>query len=139
MRFTPWLVLFTTLILWSGNWIVARAVREDISPGIATVFREAIVIAVLLPFVWLGLKSKLPSLGRRDWVIIALLGLAGGGPHLALQWLGLHYTTAASGVLYLSTTPIFILLLQKPLGERITARRWAGVAISFGGVAIIAL
>jgi drug/metabolite transporter (DMT)-like permease len=138
MRFTTWLVLLVTLLLWSGNWIVARAVRSDISPGVATVFREAIAIAALLPFVWLGLRSKIPALSRRDWVVIALLGLAGGGPHLALQWLGLHYTTAASGVLYLSTTPIFILLLQVPLGERIVARQWSGVAISFAGVALIA-
>jgi len=138
MRFTTWLILIVTLVLWSGNWIVARAVRDDISPGIATVFREAISIAVLAPFVWAGLRSKIPALTRRDWVVIALLGLAGGGPHLALQWLGLHYTTAASGVLYLSTTPIFIMLIQIPLGERISARRWAGVALSFAGVVIIA-
>jgi drug/metabolite transporter (DMT)-like permease len=138
MRFTTWLVLLATLLLWSGNWIVARAVRDDISPGMATVFREAISIAVLAPFVWAGLRHKIPALSRRDWLVIALLGLAGGGPHLALQWLGLHYTTAASGVLYLSTTPIFILLLQIPLGERISALRWLGVALSFAGVVIIA-
>jgi drug/metabolite transporter (DMT)-like permease len=138
VRLTTWLVLLATLVLWSGNWIVARAVREDISPGVATVFREAIVIAVLLPFAFYGLRKKLPALGGRDWIVIALLGLAGGGPHLALQWLGLHYTTAASAVLYLSTTPIFILLMQMPLGERITARQWTGVAISFAGIAIIA-
>src|SRR4051812_1628493 len=138
MRFTTWAILLVTLLLWSGNWIVARAVRNDISPGLATVLREAIVIALLAPFVWAGLRSKIPALGRRDWTVVALLGLAGGGPHLALQRLGLHYTTAASGVLYLSTTPIFILLLQIPLGERISARRWAGVAVSFAGVAIIA-
>src|SRR5215210_3638739 len=138
MRFTTWLVLAVTLVLWSGNWIVARAVREDISPGVATVFRELIVIAVLAPFAWLGLRRNLPALSRRDWIVIALLGLAGGGPHLALQWLGLHYTTAASGVLYLSTTPIFILLMQVALGDRITPRQWGGVAISFAGVAIIA-
>jgi drug/metabolite transporter (DMT)-like permease len=138
MRFTTWLVLGVTLVLWSGNWIVARAVRDDISPGVATVLREAIVIAVLLPFVWLGLRQKIPALSRREWIVIALLGFAGGGPHIALQWLGLHYTTAASGVLYLSTTPIFILLMQGALGDRITPRQWGGVAISFAGVAIIA-
>jgi drug/metabolite transporter (DMT)-like permease len=138
MRFTTWVILLATLLLWSGNWIVARAVRHDISPGLATVFREAIVVAVLGPFVWAGLRRKIASLTRRDWTVVALLGLAGGGPHLALQWLGLHYTTAASGVLYLSTTPIFILLIQIPLGERISLRRWAGVAVSFAGVAIIA-
>ena len=138
MRFTTWVILLATLVLWAGNWIVARAVRNDISPGLATVFREAIVIALLFPFVWAGLRRKIAALTRRDWVVVGLLGLAGGGPHLALQWLGLHYTTAASAVLYLSTTPIFILLMQVPLGERITGRRWAGVALSFAGVAMIA-
>jgi len=138
MRFTTWLVLIATLLLWSGNWIVARAVRDDISPGVATVGRLVVVLAILLPFAFAGLRRKLPQLSRRDWLVLGALGLAGGGPHLALQWLGLHYTTAASGILYLSTTPIFILLMTLGLGERIVARQWTGVAISFVGVATIA-
>ncbi|MGH8765023.1 MAG: DMT family transporter, partial [Burkholderiales bacterium] len=49
-----------------------------------------------------------------------------------------HYTTATSATLYLSTAPIFILLLARPmLGERIAARQWAGVATSFSGVVLI--
>jgi drug/metabolite transporter (DMT)-like permease len=139
MRFTTWLVLIVTLVLWSGNWIVARAVRDDISPGLATFGRVLIVIALLLPFTWRGLAQKLPALTRRDWALIALLGLTGGGPHLGLQWLGLHYTTATSGTLYLSTTPIFILLLGLLLfREKIRARQAIGVAISLCGVAVIA-
>ena len=138
MRFTTWLVLIATLLLWSGNWIVARAVRAEISPGVATVGRLVFVLAILLPFAWRGLLQKLPTLARRDWMVLAGLGLTGGGPHLALQWLGLHYTTAASGILYLSTTPIFILLITLALGERIVARQWVGVAISFTGVFLIA-
>jgi drug/metabolite transporter (DMT)-like permease len=138
MRFTTWLVLIVTLVLWSGNWIVARAVRDDISPGLATIGRILIVIAILLPFTWRGLARKLPTLARRDWLIIASLGLAGGGPHVGLQWLGLHFTTATSGTLYLSTTPIFILILGAVLGEHVRARQWVGVAISFGGVCLIA-
>jgi drug/metabolite transporter (DMT)-like permease len=137
MRFTTWLVLLGTLVLWSGNWIVARAVRDDISPGVATLGRLIIVVAILAPFALPGLSRKLKTLGKRDWIVIALLGLAGGGPHLGLQWLGLHFTTAASGILYLSTTPIFILLMGFALGEVIRARQWAGVAISFAGVGLI--
>jgi drug/metabolite transporter (DMT)-like permease len=117
---------------------VARAVRDDISPGVATVGRLIVVLAILLPFAWRGLARKLPLLTRREWLVLAALGLAGGGPHLGLQWLGLHYTTAASGILYLSTTPIFILLMTLALGERIVLRQWLGVAISFAGVLIIA-
>src|SRR5438309_527495 len=111
MKLRTWFVLVATLLLWSGNWIVARAVREEISPGLATVGRLIVVLAILLPFAWRGLADKLPALGRREWLVLAALGFTGGGPHLGLQWLGLHYTTAASGILYLSTTPIFILLL----------------------------
>ena len=138
MRWTAWLVLAATLLLWSGNWIVARAVRDEIAPGIATVGRLFIVLAILLPFTLRELKAKLPRLSRRDWQIIAALGFTGGGVHLGLQWLGLHYTTATSGILYLSTTPVFILLMAIPLGERIGARQWIGVAVSFCGVFLIA-
>jgi len=140
MRFTAWLALLATLVLWSGNWIVARAVRDDISPGIATAARLALVALALGPFVRRGLAAKLPRLSARDWRVMALLGISGGGLHLALQWLGVHYTTATSATLYLSTAPIFILLLAAPvLGERIFARQWLGVAVSFSGVALIGM
>jgi drug/metabolite transporter (DMT)-like permease len=138
MRVTAWLVLIATLMLWSGNWIVARAVREEIAPGIATVGRLVIVLAILVPFAFNGLRQKLRRLARRDWRTLAALGFTGGGLHLALQWLGLHYTTATSGILYLSMSPIFILVMAAPLGERIGPRQWAGVAISFCGVYLIA-
>jgi drug/metabolite transporter (DMT)-like permease len=140
MRFTAWAVLLGTLLLWSGNWIVARAVRDDISPGLATAGRLVIVALVLAPFVWRGLAAKLPALERRDWKVLWLAGFAGGGLHLALQWLGLHYTTATSATLYLSTAPVFILLLAAPvLGERIGLQQWLGVAVSFSGVALIGM
>ena len=138
MRFAVWMVLVATLMLWSGNWIVARAVREEIAPGIATVGRLIIVLAILAPFTLNSLRHKLRTLARRDWWILAALGFTGGGLHLGLQWLGLHYTTATSGVLYLSMSPIFILVMAAPLGERIGPRQWAGVAISFCGVSLIA-
>jgi drug/metabolite transporter (DMT)-like permease len=138
VRRTAWLVLIATLLLWSGNWIVARAVRDAVAPGIATVGRLLIVIAILLPFTLSSLQKKRSLLSPRDWKIIAALGFTGGGVHLGLQWLGLHYTTATSGILYLSTTPVFIMLMSIPLGERIAARQWIGVLISFCGIFLIA-
>src|SRR5262245_59814943 len=115
MRFTAWLVLLATLLLWSGNWIVARAVRYEVAPGIATVGRLIVVLAILLPFVFFSLRSKLPRLTPRDWKVLAGLGFTGGGIHLGFQWLGLHYTSATSAVLYLSTSPIFILVMAMPI------------------------
>lgn len=139
MRATAWLVLLATLLLWSGNWIVARAVRDDISPGVATAGRLLIVLLVLLPFTFRNLLEKLRNTSRQGWRILFALGFFGGGLHLGLQWLGLHYTTATSGMLYLSTSPIFVLLLARPmLGEAIELRQWTGVAVSFTGVFLIA-
>ena len=66
MRFTAWLVLFATLLLWSGNWIVARAAREEIAPALATVGRLILVLAILVPFTLRALIEKLPELERRD-------------------------------------------------------------------------
>jgi len=137
MRFA-WLALFATLLLWSGNWIVARAVRDEIAPGVATVLRQLIALAVLLPFIAPTLLPKLRLLGGREWVVLAGLGFTGGGVHLGFQWLGMHFTTAASGMIFLSTSPVFTLLLAIPLGERVTRRQWLGVAISFAGVFMVA-
>jgi drug/metabolite transporter (DMT)-like permease len=138
MRFTAWIVLIATLMLWSGNWIVARALRDEIAPGIATVGRLVIVLALLAPFAFGALRAKLPRLTRADWKILAALGFTGGGLHLGLQWLGLHYTTATSGILYLSMSPIFILMMAAPLGERSGPRQWVGIVVSFCGVYLIA-
>jgi drug/metabolite transporter (DMT)-like permease len=138
MRFMSWMVLLATLLMWSGNWIVARGARDDIAPGLATGARLVLVLAILLPLTWRGLLAKLPALSRVDWWLLVALGLTGGGVPMALQWLGLHYTTATSGILYLSASPVFILLFALPLGERIRAPQIAGVAVSLAGVAVIA-
>src|SRR5690348_11430909 len=120
MRFTAYAVLVLTILLWAGNWIVGRAIRDDVSPALATLGRVAIVIVSVLPFALAGLRERLAALTRAQWKVLVLAGLTGGGLHLAMQWLALHYTTATSATLFVSTAPIFILLLAAAfLGERI--------------------
>src|SRR5256885_15426911 len=106
MRPATWLVLIATLLLWSGNWIVARAMRDEISPGLATVGRLVVVLAILAPFAWRELAQKLGDLQRRDWLVLTGLGFSGGGPPLALPWVRPPHTPAASGLPFLSTTPL---------------------------------
>src|SRR5260221_8668094 len=125
MRFTTWLVLIATLLLWSGNWIVARAVRDEISPGLATVGRLIVVLAILLPFAWRGLRQKLPQLAPRDWLVPGALGLTRGGPPLGLPWLRAPHTPPAHRHPLFVAPPLFILLMTLALGgERIVARQW---------------
>lgn len=138
MRFAAYVALVASLFLWSGNWIVGRAVREDISPALAAFGRVLIVMLALAPFALRGLAAKLRALRPEGWRALALAGLFGGGLHFAFQWLGLRYTTATSATLFISTSPVFILLLAGPLlGERVSARQWLGLTVSFAGIATI--
>src|SRR5438477_11941954 len=109
MRFTAYLALLMTVLLWAGNWIVGRAIRNDLSPALATLGRLAIVLASVAPFALRGLPGKLAALSREQWKLLLLAGVFGGGVHLAMQWLALHYTTATSATLFVSSAPIFIL------------------------------
>ena len=139
MRFAAYSALLSTILLWAGNWIVGRAIRDELSPAIATLGRLAIVIACVAPFALRGLHERLRVLSRAQWKLLVMAGFFGGGIHLAMQWLALHYTTATSATLFVSSAPIFILILASAfLHERIRRRQWAGIAVSFTGIALIA-
>jgi drug/metabolite transporter (DMT)-like permease len=138
MRAAAYFALVVSLLLWSGNWIVGRAVREDISPALATLGRVFIVMAAVLPFAFRDFAARFRGLSREDWKVLLLAGFFGGGVHLAMQWAGLRHTTATSATLFLSTSPVFILLLAPSLlGERVRRRQWLGIAVSFAGIVAI--
>jgi drug/metabolite transporter (DMT)-like permease len=138
VRAAAYFALLASLLLWSGNWIVGRAVREDITPALATLGRVLIVMAAVLPFALSRLRSRLQGLSAADWKVLLLAGFFGGGVHLAMQWEGLRTTTATSATLFLSTSPVFILLFAPwLLGERVGARQWLGIGVSFLGIAAI--
>ena len=140
MRAAAYFAVVSALALWAGNWIVARAVRDDIAPALITSGRVVLVMAVLAPFALPGLAARLRAFVARDWAVLGGLGVFGGGMHNAMQYLGLQYTTATNGTLFFSLSPLTILMLAGlMLGERIRAMQWIGVAVSFAGVLVIAL
>ena len=140
MRAAAYFAVVAALALWAGNWIVARAVRDDIAPGLITSGRVVLVMLTLAPLALPGLAARLRAFTARDWAVLAALGLFGGGSHNAMQYLGLQSTTATNGTLFFSLSPVTIMVLAgMVLGERIRAMQWAGVAVSFAGVLVIAL
>ena len=139
MRAAAYFAVVSALALWAGNWIVARAVRDDISAGFITVGRCVLVLLALAPFALPGLAARLLALPARDWAVLAGLGLFGGGLHNAMQYLGLQWTTATNGTLFFALSPVTIMVLAGAvLVERIRAIQWAGVAVSFAGALLIA-
>jgi drug/metabolite transporter (DMT)-like permease len=140
LRAAAYFAVVAALALWAGNWIVARAVRDDIAPGVITSARVVLVMIALAPLAMPGLGARLREFRARDWAVLAALGLFGGGSHNALQVLGLQSTTATNGTLFFSLSPVMILVLAGlVLRERVRAMQWIGVAVSFAGVLMIAL
>jgi len=140
MRAVAYFAVVSALALWAGNWIVARAVRDDISPGVITAARVVLVMLALAPLALPGLAARLRAFRARDWSVLAALGLFGGGIHNAMQYLGLQSTTATNGTLFFSLSPVTIMVLAGlMLGERVRVMQWVGVAVSFAGVLMIAL
>src|SRR6201990_2095543 len=81
----------------------------------------------------------LPRPRRRDLPLIALCGLAGMTGYQLLLNAGERVVPAGTASLLVATAPVYASLLAVAfLGERSTARRWAGSAVALAGTAMIA-
>lgn len=82
--------------------------------------------------------ARLPRLGRRGWLVGALIGVLLAAS-LGLQTAGLARTTVSSTGfitgLYVVLTPVFGLLLFR---QRIAVLGWVGAAVAVGGLALLA-
>jgi drug/metabolite transporter (DMT)-like permease len=119
--------------------IFIRFAQEDAPSLVIAAYRLGLSTLILLPVVlWRG-RAELARLSRRD------LGLAlGSGTFLALHftiWItSLEYTSVASSVVLVCTSPLFVALiaplaLREPLARSVLL----GVLVAIAGGAIVAL
>jgi len=124
-------------LLWAGNWVIGRALRDVFDPISLNFWRWVIAVVVLAPFALPGLAAKRDVI-RRHAGILALLALLGLSMFQSLVYLGLRSTTAVNAVLINCSGPLFILLCAWALdGERATLRQIAGLLVSVAGILVI--
>ena len=134
---SPVLLLTLTPLLWSGNFIAGRALREDIDPVTLNFARWLIALTVLTPFVWRDAVAA-SHVVRREWRLILGLGATGIAAFQSLVYVALQSTTAINALLTLSLAPIAILAGAALIGaERPAARQLVGALISIFGAAIL--
>jgi drug/metabolite transporter (DMT)-like permease len=125
-------------LFWSGNFVLARALHEDIPPIALSFWRWVGALAILMPFTWHRLWQHRDAL-RRHWVVLSLLALLGITNFNTFAYLGLQHTTATNGVLLSSATPVLIVGLSfLMLGTKVRARQLVGIFLSLFGVVLIA-
>ncbi len=130
------LLLTIPPLLWAGNAIVGRLVRDAVPPMTLNLLRWSIALLILLP---LGRAILRPGSGLwADWRRFSLLGLLGVGLYNSLQYLALQTSTPINVTLVASGMPVWMLLVGA-LFFRVPARRrqLVGAALSIAGVLLV--
>ena len=136
-RLAAFALLVLSNLLWSGNWVIGRAVRDAFDPIALNFWRWLVAALVMAPF---GLAEAVHARAviRRHARLLALLALLGVVGFQTLVYLGLRSTTAINAVLINAAGPLFMLACSWILErEHASLRQIAGMVISFAGVVII--
>lgn len=120
--------------------IFAKVGIRGVDSDLATLIRTAIILVVLAAFVTLTGKWSNPgTLSAKTWVFLALSGLATGASWVcyfrALQR-GPASQVAPVDKLSVVLVALFAVAF---LGEHLSLREWAGVALVAGGVVVLSL
>jgi len=135
----PYLLLILSALIWSGNFVLSRAVTAMIPPAALVFWRWVVAVLVLAPVVAPRLRASREIL-RDNWKLIALCGLFSVTLFNFLIYTAVHSTTAINAALVNSAIPVFIIIFARAFyGQRISLRQYAGIALSLAGVATIIL
>jgi drug/metabolite transporter (DMT)-like permease len=112
-------------------------VRMAAAPSLAVAtYRMTWATLLLTPFAMRGALPELRKLRRAEWGRLLLSGAA-LALHFALWIASLSYTSVASSVLLVDTTPFFIGLATWSVGKGYPRAFWTGLSAAFLGCIIV--
>jgi drug/metabolite transporter (DMT)-like permease len=135
---TPSTALLLTVppLLWAGNAVVGRLVRDAVSPMTLNLLRWTIALLILLP---LGRALLRPGSGMLShWRRLSMLGLLSVGLYNSLQYLALQTSTPINVTLVAAGMPVWMLLLGALFfGAKVGLRQVLGALLSIAGVLLV--
>jgi drug/metabolite transporter (DMT)-like permease len=131
--------LLAVVVVWASAFSAIKALLDHGFAAEDVAVLRYVVAAPGFGFL-LWRVGGLPGITRRDALRLAAVGVCVVvGYHISLN-IGTKYTTAGTAALVVALSPALTLLLAVGLGlERWNLRRAAGLAVAFGGVAIVVL
>lgn len=129
--------LFLVLVFcltWSSAFPAAKLAIQAGPPLLYLGVRFGIAAALLLG--WAGLRGELA--GRIPWLALILLGVINQAGYQGMAWQGMRTVSGGLATIIASLNPVLISVLAVPLlGERMTGRKLAGLALGFLGAAFV--
>ena len=133
-----YVLLVLTTLFWSGNFVVGKAASMfDIPPFTLNFYRWFLAGIILLPFTLKEiLQKKSYILNNIGFFII--LGITSITIFNSAVYYSLYYMQVISGVLMISTIPVWIIFISSILGiEKTNKFQIFGVILSLLGVLFI--
>ncbi|WEF32028.1 DMT family transporter [Pseudoduganella chitinolytica] len=129
-------LVFVTLF-WGGTFIAGRIVAHALPVMTAAALRFAVACGLLLLVAWQR-EGGLPRLSRQQVLATAVLGLTGIFLYNLCFFGALGRMPAGRAALFIALNPIVTALAAALLlRERLTAVKWAGIALAFCGAAVV--
>jgi drug/metabolite transporter (DMT)-like permease len=124
-------------LMWSSAFAVSRLAMLDCPPFTLLAVRCVVAGAIMLAAA--GMLGGRRNFTRRDLAIYTVLGIANYSLYLGMNYLAMaHGASAGLAALVASANPILTAVLAAAvLGEPLTARKVAGLALGISGVAVI--
>ena len=133
-----YLLLILTTLFWSGNFIVGKsASMYEIPPFSLNFFRWFFAGLILFPFTFREIFKKKEYIFENIGFFI-ILGITSITIFNSIVYYSLYYTQVISGILMISTIPVWILFFASVLKiEKTNIFQISGVILSLTGVLFI--
>ena len=133
-----YLLLVLTTLFWSGNFIVGKAASiYEIPPFSLNFYRWLFAGLILLPFTFKEILKKKDYIFNNIGFFI-VLGITSITIFNSTVYYSLYYMQVISGVLMISTIPVWIMFISSILGiEKTNKFQILGVVLSLLGVLFI--
>ncbi|XVJ65503.1 MAG: DMT family transporter [Lacibacter sp.] len=129
------LLAVAATIIWSGNFIISRAVNTEIAPVALSFFRWATAVVLLLPFAWKHIQPAWQVV-KEHKAYFFWTSLTGISLFNTFVYVAGHSSTAINMALIGTTSSpiISILLAHYFLKEHINLRRITGMFLCIAGI-----
>ena len=133
-----YLLLILTTLFWSGNFIVGKAASIfQIPPFSLNFYRWLFAFLILLPFTFKEILANKKYI-LDNIVFFTVLGITSITIFNSIVYYSLYYTQVISGVLMISTIPVWIMFIASILNiEKTNFFQIIGVILSLTGVLFI--
>ncbi len=132
-----WLLAALPPLFWSGNFLLARIMADQIPPVQMSLWRWVAAFLILLPFGLHAVRGHGARL-RAELPFLVVLGGVGITAFNCFIYAALHHTTVVNAALINTLLPVFTFILAALiLRETLTPRQATGVAVAVAGAALI--